>query len=105
MRRFVAVGLTLVVVLAMHSPRARAANSGHYKLVENWVHFPPEVTRWGMATGVDVDAHDNVYVLHRNDAMPIMVFDRRGNFDLDSSGPPIAAIWWRSSSAPWASSC
>jgi DNA-binding beta-propeller fold protein YncE len=59
---------------------ARAASPTRYELVENWVHFPPEVTKWGMATGVDVDSHDNVYVFHRNDAMPIMAFDRRGNF-------------------------
>ena len=38
------------------------------------------MTKWGAATGVDVDAHDNVYVFHRNDAMPIMAFDRQGKF-------------------------
>jgi peptidylamidoglycolate lyase len=59
--------------------QARAAD-GHYQLVENWVQFPPGVTKWGAATGVDVDAHDNVYVLHRNEAMPIMAFDRQGKF-------------------------
>jgi peptidylamidoglycolate lyase len=57
----------------------RAAGS-HYQLVENWAQFPPGVTKWGSATGVAVDAHDNVYVLHRNEAMPIMVFDRHGKF-------------------------
>lgn len=59
--------------------RAPAAES-HYHLVDNWAQFPPGVTRWGAATGVDVDAHDNVYVLHRNESMPIMVFDRHGKF-------------------------
>src|SRR5439155_12441169 len=57
----------------------RAADS-HYRVVENWAHFPPGVTTWGAATGVDVDAHDNVYVLHRNESMPIMAFDRDGKF-------------------------
>ena len=80
MKRITAVVLALVVLVAIHSARVRAADSGHYTLVENWVHFPPEVAKWGMATGVDVDAHDNVYVLHRNEAMPIMVFDRHGKF-------------------------
>jgi DNA-binding beta-propeller fold protein YncE len=70
----------LLALVAASPARPKAAGAGHYRLVENWVHFPPEVTRWGMATGVDVDAHDNVYVLHRNAAMPIMVFDRHGNF-------------------------
>jgi DNA-binding beta-propeller fold protein YncE len=56
------------------------AKTGQYRLVENWVHFPPEVTKWGQATGVDVDSHDNIYVFHRNELMPIMAFDKRGNF-------------------------
>src|SRR4030088_877773 len=56
------------------------AGDGRYQLVENWAQFPPGVTKWGSATGVDVDAHDNVYVFHRNDSMPIMVFDSRGKY-------------------------
>src|SRR5438876_12330722 len=59
--------------------RSQAAES-HYRLVENWAQFPPAVTKWGAATGVDVDAHDNVYVLHRNETMPIMAFDKNGKF-------------------------
>jgi DNA-binding beta-propeller fold protein YncE len=64
---------------AFHTGRVQAAES-HYQLLENWAQFPPRVTKWGAATGVDVDAHDNVYVFHRNEAMPIMAFDRRGKF-------------------------
>jgi DNA-binding beta-propeller fold protein YncE len=64
---------------ANHGALARAAES-HYELVENWAQFPSGITKWASATGVDVDAHDNVYVLHRNESMPIMVFDRRGRF-------------------------
>ena len=71
----VAFGVTATI----HTVRVRAAES-HYQLVENWAQFPPGVTKWGSATGVDVDAHDNVYVLHRNESMPIMVFDRNGKF-------------------------
>ena len=63
----------------LRTTRVQAAES-HYQLVENWAQFPPGVTKWGAATGVDVDAHDNVYVLHRNESMPIMVFDRHGKF-------------------------
>lgn len=59
---------------------AFALQAAEYRLVENWAQFPPGVTKWGAATGVDVDAEDNVYVLHRNDAMPVMVFDRQGKF-------------------------
>jgi hypothetical protein len=45
----------------VHRP-IQAAENSQYRLVENWVHFPPEVTKWGQATGVDVDSHDNVFV-------------------------------------------
>ena len=77
----VAFALTLLLLTVPNSPaHAQDAGARHYELVENWMHFPPEVTKWGMATGVDVDADDNVYVFHRNDAMPIMAFDRRGQF-------------------------
>ena len=54
--------------------------NGHYRLVENWARFPPGFTQWGQATGVDVDAQDNVYVLQRNGPMPILVFDKQGRF-------------------------
>ncbi len=57
-----------------------AQDTGHYRLVENWVQFPPEVTKWGAATGLDVDSHDNLYVFHRDEGMPIMAFDRNGKF-------------------------
>ena len=80
MRRATAVLGALAAIAAMYVAGVRAADTGHYQLVENWQHFPPEVAKWGMATGVDVDARDNVYVFHRNEAMPIMAFDRNGKF-------------------------
>lgn len=80
MTRTLTAVLALVMLQTASPIRVRAADGGHYELVEHWVHFPPEVTKWGMATGVDVDSHDNVYVFHRNELMPIMVFDRNGTF-------------------------
>src|SRR5260370_8691320 len=80
MKRLLAVVLALAVLPAVSGRLVRAADDGHYQLVENWVHFPPEVTKWGQATGVDVDSHDNVFVFHRNELMPIMAFDKRGHF-------------------------
>jgi DNA-binding beta-propeller fold protein YncE len=71
--------VSFALAASIPSRPVHAAGS-HYQLVEGWAHFPPGVTKWGAATGVDVDAHDNVYVLHRNEAMPIMAFDRQGNF-------------------------
>jgi DNA-binding beta-propeller fold protein YncE len=71
--------LGLGAAAVFHPARLRAAE-GRYQLVDNWAQFPPGVAKWGMATGVDVDAHDNVYVLHRNESMPIMAFDRQGKF-------------------------
>jgi len=76
---FVTIFASLTLGVVAPAP-AIAEDTGHYRLVENWVQFPPEVTKWGSATGVDVDSHDNVYVFHRNDAMPIMAFDRNGKF-------------------------
>src|SRR5882757_8672676 len=66
-------------VADIQTVRVHAAES-NYRLVDNWAQFPPGVTKWGAATGVDVDRRDNVYVLHRNESMPIMVFDRNGKF-------------------------
>ncbi len=80
--RGILAGVAVVVVLgaavALDTVRVRA--EGRYQLVENWVTFPPGVTKWEGATGVDVDAHDNVYVFQRNEAMPIMAFDSHGRF-------------------------
>jgi DNA-binding beta-propeller fold protein YncE len=82
MHRILLLTILASLILGVGAPAAPAAaeDTGHYRLVENWVQFPPEVTKWGSATGVDVDSHDNVYVFHRNDAMPIMAFDRNGKF-------------------------
>jgi DNA-binding beta-propeller fold protein YncE len=71
--------LAALAVFSLWVP-ASASAQDHFKLEEGWAHFPPEVTKWGGATGVDVDSHDNVYVFHRNDAMPIMAFNRDGKF-------------------------
>src|SRR3954471_15135464 len=71
----VALGATATI----RPGRVQAAES-HYQLVENWAQLPPGVTKWGAATGVDVDSHGNVYVLHRNESMPVMAFDSHGKF-------------------------
>jgi hypothetical protein len=73
-----AVALAIGALATVHP--VQAAEENHYKLVENWAQFPPGVTKWGAATGVDVDSHDNVYIFHRNEDMPIMAFDRNGKF-------------------------
>jgi DNA-binding beta-propeller fold protein YncE len=78
--RLLTVFLVFAAIAALYGGRARAQDTGHYRLVENWVHFPPEVTKWGSATGLDVDSRDNLYVFHRNPQMPIMAFDRNGKF-------------------------
>src|SRR4051812_19196320 len=78
--QIVCAALMVVVVAGALEARVRAARPLRYALVDNWQRFPPEVSRWGMVTGVDVDAHDNVFVFHRNELMPIMMFDRHGVF-------------------------
>ena len=70
-----AMGFTGVAFAA-----AGADNGGSYRVVENWATFPAGVTAWSGATGVDIDAKGNIYVFHRNPAMPIMAFDKDGKF-------------------------
>jgi hypothetical protein len=60
---------------------ASAQNPGAaYQTVESWAQFPEGIAKWGGATGVDVDARDNVYIFHRIESMPIVAFDRNGRF-------------------------
>jgi len=83
MRRLASLAAAAILTLAAaHHFRTIGvvAAGSKYQLVENWAQFPAGVTKWGSATGVDVDSDDNVYVLHRNAAMPVMVFDRHGKF-------------------------
>src|SRR6185369_16207089 len=61
-----AVAVAIAALATIQPVRVQAAEESHYQLVENWAQFPPGVTKWGAATGVDVDSHDNVYVFHRN---------------------------------------
>ncbi len=74
-----AVGVALGAMTTRQAVRVRAAES-HYQLVENWATFPAGMTKWAAVTGVDVDAQDNVYVFQRDEAMPILVFDKQGRF-------------------------
>ena len=67
-------------LLILTAAAATLRAESHYQLVENWAQFPSGMTKWSASTGVDVDAHDNVYVFQRNEAMPIVVFDRSGKF-------------------------
>ena len=81
-RYLLAAGVVVLVFGAMVGVRSggvRAAE-GHYQLVEGWAQFPAGFAKWSPVSGVDVDAHDNVYVFQRSEAMPIMVFDRNGRF-------------------------
>jgi len=80
MKRLVLVCAVFMAIAAVFAGRARAQDTGHYQLVENWAHFPPAVAKWGSATGVDVDSRDNVYVFQRHPEMPIIAFDKNGKF-------------------------
>ena len=80
MKRLLAVFAVFTAIGALYDGRARAQDTDHYQLVENWAHFPPAVAKWGSATGVDVDSRDNVYVFQRHPEMPIIAFDKNGKF-------------------------
>ena len=75
--------MLIVIVLAMLAAAGSAQAQGTgstYQVVENWATFPEGITKWGGATGVDIDSKGNIYVFHRNESMPIMAFDRNGKF-------------------------
>lgn len=74
------VVLVALISLSMAGAARAQAGDSQYQVVENWAHFPDGITGWSAATGVDIDAKGNVYVFHRNEAMPIMAFDRNGHF-------------------------
>jgi DNA-binding beta-propeller fold protein YncE len=81
--RFHVARLLSAIALVMISAGAAQAQTGEssYQWVDNWAKFPAGVTAWSAATGVDIDARSgNIYVFHRNEAMPIMAFDKNGNF-------------------------
>ena len=116
----IAVVCAAVVLQSAASRPSIAADSGSYRFVDNWATFPEGMTAWSSATGVDIDAKGNIYVFHRNPAMPIMAFDKNGRFlrawgqnmfktthflrtdRAGTSGSPIAATIRSSSSAPTA---
>jgi DNA-binding beta-propeller fold protein YncE len=76
----VLIMMFLAIIAAASSAFAQTPSTS-YKVVENWAQFPDGVTKWGGATGVDIDPRNgNIYVFHRNEAMPIMAFDRNGKF-------------------------
>jgi peptidylamidoglycolate lyase len=72
--------IAFVVMVSAGAARAQTAES-RYQWVDNWATFPAGVTAWSAATGVDIDPRSgNIYVFHRNEAMPIMAFDKNGKF-------------------------
>ncbi len=75
-RPALALALLVCAAGALHAQ----TTDGAYQVVENWAQFPEGVTGWAAATGVDIDPKGNIYVFHRNEAMPIMAFDRNGKF-------------------------
>ena len=76
----IAVVCAAVVLQSAASRPSIAAESGSYRFVDNWATFPEGMTAWSSATGVDIDAKGNIYVFHRNPAMPIIAFDKDGRF-------------------------
>ena len=48
-----------------------------YRTVEGWAKLPAGM-EWGQVSGVELDAHGNLWVIHRTDP-PILEFDPSGN--------------------------
>jgi hypothetical protein len=40
------ITVILALAVAFQLTPARAAEPMHYRLVENWAHFPPGMTKW-----------------------------------------------------------
>ena len=80
MNRFCFAATLAAVVLTCVGTMPAVEADESYRFVENWATFPDGVTAWSSATGVDIDPKGNIYVFHRNPAMPIMAFDRNGKF-------------------------
>jgi DNA-binding beta-propeller fold protein YncE len=76
-----AFAVAQVAPVAPAAPGLPAPDTDKYQVMENWAQFPEGVAKWGGATGVDIDSRNgNIYVFHRNEAAPIMAFDRNGKF-------------------------
>ena len=74
------IAFAVSTIIAAGSAQAQTAAS-NYETVEHWAAFPEGITAWGAVTGVDIDPRSgNIYVFHRNPAMPIMAFDKNGKF-------------------------
>ena len=75
--------LGVAAVAMLCAPRLHAADEGQgqwtYELVSNWAAIP-DGAWWDTMTGVDVDAHDNVYAFQREGPAEIMVFDSHGKY-------------------------
>jgi DNA-binding beta-propeller fold protein YncE len=80
-RSRILVGLLLAVVCALPVTARAQDATAKYEVVENWAQFPEGVTKWGGATGVDIDPRNGtIYVFHRLEGMQIMAFDKNGKF-------------------------
>ena len=67
----------IAIILAVSGP---AAAQSSYEVVENWAQFPDGVLGLEPRDRRRHRPRGNIYVFHRNEAMPIMAFDRNGKF-------------------------
>src|SRR5258708_7450279 len=52
-------------------------NAPEYQAVPNWLQLPKGF-KFALVTAVATDKDDNLYVFHRNNKQPILVFDKTG---------------------------
>jgi len=55
----------------------QAPKANPYRTIEGWAKLPAGMD-WGQVSGVELDAHGNLWVIHRTDP-PILEFDSSGN--------------------------
>jgi sugar lactone lactonase YvrE len=74
----VAVAVSVMMLVTDGQSFAQqASNPNPYRAIEGWAKLPQGM-EWGQVSGVELDAHGNLWVIHRTDP-PILEFDPSGN--------------------------
>lgn len=67
----------LKIVFGMVLTMVQAPAPNPYRTIENWAKLPAGM-EWGQVSGVEFDAHGNLWAIQRTDP-PILAFDTSGN--------------------------
>lgn len=75
---YTSLGIALAIIIAGGTLYAQQPSRPNpYRAIENWAKLPAGM-EWGQVSGVELDSHGNLWVIHRTDP-PILEFDPSGN--------------------------